>query len=103
MADPPAVAEALGTNAIWVERCLRTYGRRLKNSRMENGGTTEQHLESFEEGAVKAIAPEEVGEEGATAPPTLQERQRHKPPVVRKRKTPSDNQEPSEDNEEQSE
>jgi len=46
--DVSKVAEKLGASGVWVEHCLRVYGRRYRRPGLENAEKQERRLERYE-------------------------------------------------------
>ena len=63
--DMSRLAKELGTSTIWVEHCMRAYGRRLRRPGWESAESREKALELLEEEEPEESGPEDVEEPGA--------------------------------------
>jgi len=68
-ADLTIVAKQLGTNIVWVERCMQAYGRRVVRPGLESAEGREERLENFEEDEAEESGREDVPEPGARERP----------------------------------
>jgi hypothetical protein len=66
-ADVSVLAKRLGTNVIWIERCLQSYGRRVKRPGYESAESREYHLDLFEGDEPEETFAEDKEEPGASA------------------------------------
>lgn len=76
-ADLSDIAKRLGTSVPWVERCMRTYGRRPKRPSLESAEGREAVLEDYEENEPEESAREDVEEPGARERPEHPEHARY--------------------------
>jgi hypothetical protein len=60
--DISEIAERLGTTKIWVERCMRIYGRRPERPHRESHETREAELERMEADEPEEVFREDKGE-----------------------------------------
>jgi hypothetical protein len=60
--DISEIAKRLGTTKIWVERCMRMYGRRPERPHRESAETREAELERMEAEEPEEFFPEDKGE-----------------------------------------
>ena len=82
--DLSVVARKLGTQVLWVEHCMRSYGRNPRRPGRENAEGREEFFERLEEEELEEKASEDL-EAGEDVPREL----RDKPRVLRPKKTPT--------------
>jgi hypothetical protein len=81
--DLSSIAKRLRTRVVWVEHCLRTYGRRAYRPGSENAEGREDMLERMEEEEVDEAMGED--EEDVDLRQTTRDKQR----ILRLKKTPT--------------
>lgn len=60
--DADALAERLGSDSVWVEKCASTYGRRVA-SKVKRSGDDDELTEQREEAEYEELAREEMGQQ----------------------------------------
>ncbi|MFI5398430.1 MAG: hypothetical protein ACHQ9S_23090 [Candidatus Binatia bacterium] len=62
--DIVRIAKEMHTSVLWVERCMESYGRRVREETHHNAEEREQLLETWEEDEPEEVGPEEMSEPG---------------------------------------
>jgi hypothetical protein len=75
-----AVGRQLGQDPLWVERCMRLYGRRPSRPAAVNPETREEHEERWESGEVEEVAPEDMRDTHVSKPEQEHEPKLRPPP-----------------------